>query len=148
MLHQNHRIRELLGNAMLIQFPTLYAHSKPSQPLQSRGWSSCLVLTHHAPIVEGASDPKFSHSNNPTLSGFVTDMLTPITGVDFTGKPRERGVLLGPPLHTWAFGHTHWCCDFSLKGKHSIRLVSIQRGYKSGMQDCALSFNREFVLGL
>ena len=22
MLHQNHRIRELLGNAMLIQFPT------------------------------------------------------------------------------------------------------------------------------
>jgi hypothetical protein len=106
------------------------------------------VLTHHAPIVEGASDPKFSDPNNPTSSGFVTDMLTPATGVDFAGKPRERGVLLGPPVHTWAFGHTHWCCDFSLKGEHSIHLVSNQKGYKSGMQDCALSFNREFVLEL
>jgi len=42
MLHQNHRIRELLGNAMLIQFPTIIRPFKAVPALCSKGWSSCL----------------------------------------------------------------------------------------------------------
>lgn len=108
-----------------------------------------VVFTHHAPIIEGGSDPKFSGPNNPTSSGFVTDMSTPATGEDLTGKPRERGALLRPPVHTWVFGHTHWCCDITLgEEQGGIRLVSNQRGYKSGTENRALGFNKEFVLEL
>ena len=33
----------------------------------------------------------------------------------------------GEPVVAWAFGHTHWNCDFEEKG---VRIVSNQRGYE------------------
>lgn len=106
-----------------------------------------VVFTHHAPIVEGGSDPKFSGPGNPTASGFVTDLANPATGLDVRGQPRDRGALLAPPVSIWVFGHTHWCCDFPLKvGEHEVRLVSNQRGYKHGTENRAMKFDKEFVL--
>lgn len=66
-----------------------------------------IVLTHHAPVSEGGSDPKFSGPVNPTSCGFVTDMANSASGLDVRGQPRDRAALLTTPVHTWAFGHTH-----------------------------------------
>lgn len=108
-----------------------------------------IVFTHHAPYADGVSDPKFSGPNNPTSSGFVTDLQSHASGVDLEGRKRNRGALLTAPVHTWAFGHTHWCCDFNVvEGNHNVRLVSNQRGYKNGTENHKLPFNKEFVLTL
>ncbi|KAK1225218.1 hypothetical protein PQX77_011898 [Marasmius sp. AFHP31] len=77
-----------------------------------------LVLTHHAPTVEGTSDPKF-HSNgseDPMKSAFATE---------FSEDPN----VWGKPVVMWAFGHTHWNCDFV---RNDVRVYSNQRGYKGG----------------
>ena len=118
--------------------------------LSSEPDKTVIVLTHHAPIVEGGSDPKFSGPGNPTASGFVSDMANPATGLDVRGQPRNRDALLAPPISLWAFGHTHWCCDFVLPvgDGPGIRLVSNQRGYKHGTENRAMMFNKELVLEL
>lgn len=114
----------------------------------SSGDQKVVVFTHHAPVVDGSSDPKFSGPGNPTISGFVTDLTVPATGLtDVRGQPRERGALLVPPVSIWAFGHTHWCCDFTLKvNEHDVRMVSNQRGYKQGAENRARKFDKEFIL--
>lgn len=107
-----------------------------------------VVLTHHAPIVEGVSDPKFRGLDNPLGSGFVTDLTIAASGVDLAGMPRGRGALLKRPVHTWAFGHTHWCCDLVVgKAKEDgVRVVSNQRGYRVGLDNYTRPFDKEFVL--
>ncbi|KAG8996887.1 hypothetical protein FRB94_007986 [Tulasnella sp. JGI-2019a] len=78
------------------------------------------VFTHHAPTVDGTSDPKFGKGIDPMKSAFSTELL--MTG--------ELGRTCGSPLVTvWAFGHTHWTCDFEKAG---VRVVSNQRGYGTG----------------
>ena len=71
-----------------------------------------IVLTHHAPSYINTSSPKYG--NSPINSAFATEM---------TRRP-----LWDFPLVAWAFGHTHWNCDFVHKG---VRIVSNQRGYES-----------------
>ncbi len=106
-----------------------------------------IIFTHHAPVIRGGSDPKFNGPNIPTSSGWVTDMTTPASGVDLAGRPRERGALLTSPLvHVWAFGHTHWCCDFQVGA--GVRVVSNQGGYREGNDNRAHAFDEEFVLTL
>ncbi|CDO72203.1 hypothetical protein BN946_scf184970.g55 [Trametes cinnabarina] len=73
-----------------------------------------IIMTHHAPTVEGTGDPKYA--NGPTNSAFATE---------FVGSEIWRPEL----VKVWMFGHTHWCCDFEREG---IRVVSNQRGYKDG----------------
>lgn len=75
-----------------------------------------VVLTHHAPTIEGTGDPK--HIGGPTNSAFATEL---------TELP-----CWGSPVHMWAFGHTHWCCDFERKG---VRVYANQRGYGTGATD-------------
>lgn len=113
-----------------------------------KGNKKIVVFTHHAPIVKGGADPKFSGPNIPTLSGYVTDMQSPATGLDLEGRPRERGALLAPPVCIWAFGHTHWCCDFVVTAESGVRVVSNQRGYREGTENRAQMFSKEFVLTL
>jgi hypothetical protein len=72
-----------------------------------------LVFTHHAPTVEGTGDPKYL--GGPTNSAFATEL---------TGT-----ACWGAPVVLWAFGHTHWSCDFEREG---VRVVSNQRGYGEG----------------
>ncbi|RAL01775.1 calcineurin-like phosphoesterase [Aspergillus ibericus CBS 121593] len=69
---------------------------------------STLVVTHHAPLLQGTSSPQ--HAQNPWSVAFGTDVLPQI----------PNGVKV------WVFGHTHYSTDFREKG---VRVVSNQRGY-------------------
>ncbi|KAF8335291.1 Ser/Thr protein phosphatase superfamily protein [Cantharellus anzutake] len=86
-----------------------------------------VVLTHHAPTVDGTANPKYK--GGPTNSAFATEL----TGEGFWGEP----------IKTWAFGHTHWTCDFVRGG---IRVVSNQRGYKHRIDEQAKPFDGKFVI--
>ena len=68
-----------------------------------------LVITHHAPTVQGTSKP--SDLANPWSCAFSTDLL-------------EDKALADTQL--WVFGHTHFTSDFK---QGQVRLVSNQRGY-------------------
>ncbi|KAI0361759.1 Ser/Thr protein phosphatase superfamily protein [Trametes cingulata] len=104
--------------------PTTYqaAHARDAKWLeQSVEHIACnephrriVIMTHHAPTVEGTSDPKFV--DGPTGSAFATE---------FVGSKIWRSGV----VKAWMFGHTHWCCDFERDG---VRVVSNQRGYKDG----------------
>ncbi|RAH56258.1 calcineurin-like phosphoesterase [Aspergillus piperis CBS 112811] len=69
---------------------------------------SILVMTHHAPSLQGTSSPK--HAQSPWNVAFGTDILSGI----------PDGVKV------WVFGHTHYTTDFMEMG---VRVVSNQRGY-------------------
>ena len=77
-----------------------------------------LIMTHHAPTMEGTRDPNFSGSEDLNKSAFATELV----GGQCWDAERVK---------VWMFGHTHWNCDFV---KENIRVVSNQRGYKSGSQ--------------
>ena len=80
---------------------------------QSKTWSrkqSVLVVTHHAPSLQGTSSPQ--HANNAWSSAFATDVLSQIS--------KSSGIKF------WVFGHTHYTTEFRNQG---IRVVANQRGY-------------------
>lgn len=72
------------------------------------------ILTHHAPLMYGTSDPKYIESKDRdrrlTQHGFATNL---------EGLMKDKVIF-------WAFGHTHWCCDFFYRG---TRIYSNARGY-------------------
>ncbi|KXN81053.1 hypothetical protein AN958_06175 [Leucoagaricus sp. SymC.cos] len=72
-----------------------------------------IILTHHAPTMEGTSDPRFEAG--PLSSAFATELV--------------KEPCWGRRVKVWAFGHTHWNCDFVKEG---VRVYSNQRGYKEG----------------
>lgn len=72
-----------------------------------------VVFTHHSPTVTDTGDPKYL--GGPTNSAFATEL----TDEEWWGSP----------ITLWAFGHTHWSCDFVRNG---VRVVSNQRGYGEG----------------
>ncbi|KIM48703.1 hypothetical protein M413DRAFT_84237 [Hebeloma cylindrosporum] len=74
-----------------------------------------VVFSHHAPTLNGTSDPKFS--GGPTSGAFATEL--------------TRTSVWAKPVVLWAFGHTHWCCDFKRDG---VRVVANQRGTGIGGQ--------------
>lgn len=75
-----------------------------------------IILTHHAPLMKGTLKPEYENSKDPdrrnSNHGFATNL--------------ER--LMGDKVKLWAFGHTHWCCDFIHQG---TRIYSNARGYPS-----------------
>ncbi|KIP04268.1 hypothetical protein PHLGIDRAFT_202135 [Phlebiopsis gigantea 11061_1 CR5-6] len=76
-----------------------------------------LIFTHHAPTIHGTSDPKYAGQSN--ASAFATEL---------TSAPCWRSGTVA----LWAFGHTHWCCDFERNG---IRVYSNQRGNQEGKEN-------------
>lgn len=68
-----------------------------------------LVVTHHAPSLEGTSAPE--HINNPWTPAFASDLL-----------PR----LNTEKVKAWVFGHTHYTTEFRCLG---VQLIANQRGY-------------------
>jgi len=76
------------------------------------------IVTHHAPTVEGTSPPQFSAASGGLLtkSAFATEL---------SEEPSWNSEV----VRLWAFGHTHFSCDFVHKG---IRVYANQRGYKDG----------------
>ncbi|KAI9754208.1 MAG: hypothetical protein M4579_004805 [Chaenotheca gracillima] len=72
-----------------------------------------LVVTHHAPCVQGTSKP--SDVSNPWSSAFATDL--------FGGEGINSSL---SDVQCWIFGHTHYTTEFSYG---TVKLVSNQRGY-------------------
>ena len=72
-----------------------------------------LVLTHHAPTVRGSSRPDQDDCKTPTWSAYQNDIL---------GGEGVDGLHSGD---IWAFGHTHWGCDFVEDG---VRVIANQMG--------------------
>lgn len=74
-----------------------------------------IVLTHYSPLARGTLQPRFEHSRDPRAQSlndaFCTDL---------------RALLLEFGPHTWAFGHTHWCCTLRVG---PTRVVSEPMGY-------------------
>ncbi|RYP77022.1 hypothetical protein DL771_001312 [Monosporascus sp. 5C6A] len=71
------------------------------------------ILTHYSPTLdERAVDPR--HRLSPIQPGFASDL-------------SDQPCYLGESVKLWAFGHTHFNCDFvDAKAK---RFVTNQRGY-------------------
>ena len=63
-----------------------------------------VVFSHHTPILNGTSDPKFL--GGPTNNAFATKL--------------TRTSVWAKPVVLWAFGHTHWSCNFERDG---VRVV-------------------------
>ncbi|EAW07345.1 Ser/Thr protein phosphatase superfamily [Aspergillus clavatus NRRL 1] len=73
-----------------------------------------VILTHHSPTMDArAADPV--HVNSPITSAFATDL---------RGEPCWEK----PQVRLWAFGHTHYNCDF-VEDRTGKRIVANQRGY-------------------
>mmetsp|Transcript_30880 Transcript_30880/g.67615 ORF Transcript_30880/g.67615 Transcript_30880/m.67615 type:complete len:501 (-) Transcript_30880:73-1575(-) len=95
--------------------------------LASRRGENCLVLTHHAPSFRGTSNPKHSTTDGRASlvrHAFATDLED----------------LLGEPVHSWVYGHTHYNNDQAI---HGTRLVSNQRGYP---HQVAPGYRNDFVV--
>ena len=67
-----------------------------------------VILTHHAPYHLGTSDPKYEKHFDQCF--YSTDI----------------SVLFKSPVLAWAYGHTHYPADITVKG---VRLVSNPLGY-------------------
>lgn len=70
-----------------------------------------IVATHHAPCLEGTSEPRYAGS--PWGSAFATDLLQ-----------REAELWEGR-VGVWVFGHTHFSTEVVVGG---VRVLSNQRG--------------------
>jgi len=96
-----------------------------------------IVATHHAPLMLGTSDPMFDDSL--FRSAFSTNVLG-------AGWSEWKG---GEKVKIWAFGHTHWSCDF-VEEKSGVRIVANQGGYAREGREAAgeggTGFKKEFVV--
>jgi hypothetical protein len=72
-----------------------------------------VIFSHHSPCTDRrATNPKYHQ--NEVSSGFVTDL-------------SNEGCWINPAVLLWAFGHTHYSCDFvENSGK---RVFANQKGY-------------------
>jgi ammonia channel protein AmtB len=77
----------------------------------------CVVLTHHAPLMEGTSNPQYDHS--AISSAFASDL-------SYMFGFRKHSDYAS--LAAWCFGHTHFCTRTSFLG---VQLLSNQYGYES-----------------
>ncbi|KAF6807448.1 ser thr protein phosphatase [Colletotrichum sojae] len=92
-----------------------------------------IVFSHWSPSGDSRSvDPR--HAGSPIGPGFATDL----SGEACFASPRVK---------VWAFGHTHYNCDFTVERTDSgpLRLVTNQRGYYFAQ---AAGFDAERVLSL
>lgn len=75
-----------------------------------------LVVTHHPPLKNGVSAPKYERHVDATRSAKCND-LGPLLYSRFRSIPL-----------TWIFGHSHWRADFTI-GSH--RFITNAHGYHS-----------------
>lgn len=76
-----------------------------------------VVATHHAPRLEGTSEPRYAGSS--WGSAFATDLL-------------GEGEVWEGRVDIWVFGHTHFSTDVVVGG---VRVLSNQRGSGSQAKD-------------
>ncbi|TVY41381.1 Uncharacterized protein LSUB1_G003254 [Lachnellula subtilissima] len=81
-----------------------------------------LVFTHHSPtLLEHANDPRHLDDAAQVRSAFVTDL-------------SEQECWKNASVKFWAFGHTHFNCDFVDSGTKR-RVVANQKGYRKSESD-------------
>ncbi|KAL4895692.1 hypothetical protein BDV59DRAFT_199684 [Aspergillus ambiguus] len=73
-----------------------------------------VILTHHSPTIAAAAVNPI-HATSPISSGFATDL---------TGRTCWQN----PQVRLWAFGHTHYNCDY-VDESTGKRVLTNQRGY-------------------
>lgn len=77
---------------------------------------SVVVLTHYSPTnAQEANDPDHVEDARCVQSAFVTDL-------------QEQPCWMSPVVKVWAFGHTHYNCEF-VDRKTGKLVVANQRGY-------------------
>jgi hypothetical protein len=75
-----------------------------------------VVLTHHSPTVDSRASDQ-AHAGSKLSSGFSTDL-------------RVQECWTYEMVKVWAFGHTHWNCDYVDEvGGNKKRVLTNQRGY-------------------
>ncbi|KAL2015871.1 hypothetical protein VTK56DRAFT_4668 [Thermocarpiscus australiensis] len=89
-----------------------------------------VIFTHHSPTTDArATDER--HRDSPVASGFATDLSL-------------EECWTNPSVVMWAFGHTHFNCDFvDGRGK---RVVANQRGYAMALES-GFDAGKTFVVG-
>lgn len=79
-----------------------------------------IILTHWSPTTDPRSrSPKYGgHTSDAIASAFSTDLSSQVC-------------FQSPYVKAWAFGHTHFNCDFAFTRPNAapLRLVTNQRGY-------------------
>ncbi|KAI1290532.1 Ser/Thr protein phosphatase superfamily [Xylaria venustula] len=101
-----------------------------NEQVSSLRGTKIVVLTHYSPTLdERTTDPR--HRNSAISSGFATDL---------SSSP----VWLSEDVAVWAFGHTHFNCDY-LDERTGKRVVTNQRGYYFGQ---SLEFDEGKVIEL
>ncbi|KAJ2993437.1 hypothetical protein HDV02_002416 [Globomyces sp. JEL0801] len=89
---------------------------------------TALVITHHAPLHAGVSDPQFRHTESNSLySTDLTEMIMEYKSV----------------LAAWIFGHTHWQFDYTIGG---VRIVANQYGYTNPKGHLAKLYLPKFAI--
>lgn len=79
-------------------------------------YRTAVVLTHYSPTAAPeANDPEHVEDSRGVQSAFVTDL-------------REELCWMSPVVKVWAFGHTHYNCEF-VDGTTGKLVVANQRGY-------------------
>ena len=77
-----------------------------------------MIFSHWSPSLDARTiEPK--HAGSPITSAFSTDM-------------SEEACFKSDKVKLWAFGHTHYNCDFTVErgtGAGPLRLLANQRGY-------------------
>lgn len=83
-----------------------------------------VVVTHHAPLASGTSNPKYeaSAARSHLHCAYGTDLGALLKLYGSSASKPDGGALL-----VWAFGHTHWHTDQVYEG---VRIVSRPLGYR------------------
>ncbi|KAK3372942.1 hypothetical protein B0T24DRAFT_678434 [Lasiosphaeria ovina] len=89
------------------------------------------IFTHHSPTLDDRAVEE-RHRNSPVSSGFATDL-------------SAEECWANKAVAMWAFGHTHFSCDFSDGlGK---RVAANQKGYGSASFEKSFHMRKVFVVG-
>jgi len=80
-----------------------------------------VIFTHHCPTLDAQAAHE-RHRGSPVTSGFATDL-------------GAEACWTSPAVVMWAFGHTHFSCDFT--DEWGKRVVANQRGYGAARSSSA-----------
>ena len=107
-----------------------WLNEQVSEISRSQPQRQIAIFTHHSPTTDNrAVDSR--HKDSPVTSGFATDL-------------GAEQCWTNPSVVMWAFGHTHFSCDFSDEvGK---RVVANQKGYALALE-AAFDVKKVFVVG-
>ncbi|CAN8096291.1 unnamed protein product [Discula destructiva] len=87
------------------------------------GVDKIVIVSHWSPSRD-ARAMQLQHAGSRITAGFSTDL-------------SHEPCYINPKVKIWAFGHTHYNCDFMVEREsgHALRLLANQRGYYFAQAD-------------